>query len=274
MKRILFILIIFPVSHPAQNLHSPENKKLFADHLFCTKDYLRAIFEYQSIIYEFADDTIEYKIALGFEKINNFDAAAEKFRIIPASSVFFTNAKLHYLKSLIQLEKFNDLSELNDGKLSLSELKLLNLAYLLNSKAAIHNEEFLFTFDQSEREEIQIFYEWKKDPSYKSPFIAGLLSTIIPGSGKIYTGELSEGLTAFMLNGLLGFLSYNNFKNDHNLRGWLFAGAGLFFYTGNIYGSAISANRYNIRIENEYSERIKNYMESKKYYTEEYEFCD
>lgn len=274
MKRIFFILIIFPSIQLAQNFHSMENKKLFADHLFCNKDYLRAILEYQSLTFELPDDTIEYKIALGFEKINNIDAAAEKFRNIPAGSVFFTNAKLHYLKSLIQLEKFNNLFELEAGNLSLSELKLLNFAYLFDSKTIIQKEEFLFAFNQNEKKEITVFYEWKKNPPYKSPLIAGILSTIIPGSGKIYTGQLSEGLTALMLNGLLGFLSYNNFKNDHNLRGWLFAGAGLFFYTGNIYGSAISANRYNVKIENDFRESIKNYLEQKNYYTEEYEFCD
>lgn len=274
MKIIFFILIIIPSIQLAQNFHSMENKILFADHLFCNKDYLRAIFEYQSLALELPDDTIEYKIALGFEKLNRFDSAAEKFRNIPPGSVFFANAKISYLKSLFQLEKFNNLSELDSRNLSLSELKLLNLASLLDSKTIIKKEEFIFAFDQSERNEITVLYEWKKNPPYKSPLVAGILSTIIPGSGKIYTGQLSEGLTALMLNGLLGFLSYNNFKNDHNLRGWLFAGAGLFFYTGNIHGSAISANRYNVKIENDFRESIKSYLEQKNYYTEEYEFCD
>lgn len=274
MKKILFFIIIIPVIQFAQNFHSPENKKLFADHLYCSGDYLRAVLEYQSLPDKIINDSIEYKIALGFERLNRFDEAAQSFRNITSDSKFFFDSKLHFLKSRIKSGDYDLTANQNNDSLSLAELKLINFSYLLSSKSLLDKKTFLFPFDQFEKAETEIFYEWKNDPPFKNPLVAGILSALVPGSGKIYTGQISEGLTALLLNGLFGFLSYNSFKNDHNVRGYIFAGAGIFFYAGNVYGSAISANRYNQKAEQEYFESIKEYLEQKNYYSDEYEFCD
>lgn len=274
MKKILFFIFAASTLQLAQNFHSPENKKLFADHLYCGGDYLRAVLEYQSLADNIINDTIEYKIAIGLERLSRFDEAAQIFRSINLNSEFYFNSKLHFLKSKIKLGEYDLNSNQNDDSLSLTELKLMNISYLLSSKSLLDKETFLFPFNQIERTETAIYYEWKKDPPYKNPLVAGILSALVPGSGKIYTGQISEGLTALVLNGLFAFLSYNSFKNDHNIRGYIFAGAGIFFYAGNVYGSAISANRYNQKAEQEYFESIKQYLEQKNYYTYEYDFCD
>ncbi len=125
-----------------------------------------------------------------------------------------------------------------------------------------------------EKPEAIDLYDWKKNPSYKSPFLAGVLSSLIPGSGKIYADQLSEGLTALVLNSLFAFLSYNNFKHDHNFRGWVFAGVGAFFYAGNIYGSVSAAHLYNSKMDYEYKEGLKQFLEFNNYFIEDYDFCN
>jgi TM2 domain-containing membrane protein YozV len=98
------------------------------------------------------------------------------------------------------------------------------------------------------------------------------MSALIPGSGKIYLGEIGDGITAFIATSLLAFLSYDNFSHNHNFRGWLFAGLGFFFYAGNVYGSVAAAQIYNAKVDYEYNLNLKEYLKSKNYFLEESEF--
>jgi TM2 domain-containing membrane protein YozV len=41
---------------------------------------------------------------------------------------------------------------------------------------------------------------------YKSPFIAGLLSLIIPGLGQAYNGQIIKGIAIFALTGVIWFI--------------------------------------------------------------------
>lgn len=274
MSRIILIFLVSSQFILSQSLHSPENRKLFADHLFCNDDYLRAILEYDEYLKYYSNDTISFKIALGYSKIENYNEAAVRFQSISPQSEFYLTSRLEYIKSKIKAEDFTSVVGYHNSRTSVTELKLINISYLLSEMALPVRESFLIPFNDSEKQELQTLHELKNNPPYKSATTAGLLSALIPGSGKIYTGQISEGITAFLLNGLFAFISYNNFKNNHNARGWIFAGVGAFFYAGNIYGSAVSARVYNSRFDFEYGEQVKQYLESQNYFIDEYEFCN
>jgi len=108
----------------------------------------------------------------------------------------------------------------------------------------------------------------KKKPPYKSEELAGILSAIIPGAGKIYTQDYGDGITAFLLTGLFGYLVYTNFGHNHATRVWIFTALGVGFYAGNIYRSVASAQIFNARINFEFDEGVKLYLEEKKlFYT-------
>lgn len=272
IRIFLFVIISINCSY-SQNFHLPENRKLFADYLFCSEDYLRAVIEYEEYIKHFNNDTVLFKIAFGYSKIENFNQAAELFNKISTQSDLYYIARSEYLKSLLLAENFESFTSIDPKEVSITELKLINSAYLLNGLKLPDKNGFLLPFSDSEKNEMLKFYKFKKEPPYKSPFLAGLLSSLVPGAGKIYTNQISEGLTSLVLNGLFAFLSYNNFKNDHTTRGWIFAGVGAFFYAGNIYGSVVSANIYNQRVDYEYKENVKVFLETHNYFIERYEFC-
>lgn len=274
MKKIIFILLTCLTSITAQNFHSPQNKKLFADHLFCEGDFLRAVLEYQEYPDHIANDTILFKTAYGYKNLERFDEAEIWFNSIPESSVFYDNSKLLFLEALVKQKKFEFVIQQETAATGIDELKIIYLSNLINSNIVIDKHKFISAFKDEEVKEVRKFYEYKIDPPYKSPVAAGILSALIPGSGKIYTGQLSEGLTAFVITSLFAFISYNNFAHDHNVRGWLFAGAGAMFYAGNVYGSAVSAENYNIKIDYEYNRNVLDYLDSKKYYTDDFNFCD
>ena len=90
------------------------------------------------------------------------------------------------------------------------------------------------------------------DISYKSPALAGVFSTVLPGSGYIYSGRVKEGLSAFLINGLLGAGIYSLFKNDNVGMGVLSSLVAAPFYLGNIVGSINATHLYNNKVKQVY----------------------
>jgi putative component of membrane protein insertase Oxa1/YidC/SpoIIIJ protein YidD len=79
---------------------------------------------------------------------------------------------------------------------------------------------------------------------HKSPTTAGLLS-IVPGAGYAYTGHTQTAISAFLLNGLLGYATYSSIDNGNYGLGILTGIFNLAFYIGNISGAVRSAHRFN-----------------------------
>jgi hypothetical protein len=83
----------------------------------------------------------------------------------------------------------------------------------------------------------------------KSSVAAGLLSAVVPGSGKIYAGRMRDGLFAAGLTAFFSLQCYDGFRRYgyRSLKGWLFSIIALDFYAGNIYGSVIETRSFNHR---------------------------
>ena len=68
MKKFIFIILLITAQAAAQDIKTPDNFftpaniKSFADHLFCTRDYLRAVEEYKRYLKFVPDDSIKFKI--------------------------------------------------------------------------------------------------------------------------------------------------------------------------------------------------------------------
>lgn len=78
-----------------------------------------------------------------------------------------------------------------------------------------------------------------------SPAVAGALSTVIPGAGRIYAGRRAEGVSAFLMTGAAIWQSVAGFRDRGraSLRGWISGSMGLVLYTGGIYGSCSAASQ-------------------------------
>ena len=82
-------------------------------------------------------------------------------------------------------------------------------------------------------------------PYKKSPVVAGVLSTLVPGLGKIYSGNKYQGYTAFAANILLAAQTAESFYKSGLKSSRFILTAGLFtvFYAGNIWGSAATVKK-------------------------------
>lgn len=81
----------------------------------------------------------------------------------------------------------------------------------------------------------------------KSPVAAVLLSAVIPGSGRWYTGSWNAGFMTLLTIASLGAAAWytgNSYGWD-NWRPWVFSGMAVFSYTVELYGVAKSAVRVN-----------------------------
>lgn len=280
MKVLLFQIII-SAAVLAQNINfnSPENIRLFADFLFCDRDYLRAIDEYEKYLSYSDEDTIRFKIALAFSAIGDQYNAIKNFNSLQETSKLYQISRIEELKSLFNLKQFSQLNskanELNQLKSDYSDIakKIVNLSYLLNNESMPSEKIFLEPFDVQEKTIVQNFYFQKTNPDYKSEVLSGVYSAIIPGLGKIYTENYSDGITSFLLTGLFSYLAYTNFNNDHPVRAWIFTLAGAGFYAGNVYGSIASAQIFNAKINFDFINDVYSFIEEKKYFIPEYDFC-
>lgn len=79
---------------------------------------------------------------------------------------------------------------------------------------------------------------------YKSKLRAGLYS-IVPGAGYVYTGYYQTAISAFIVNSLLGWGSYQAFKSKNTGLGILGGLLALGWYSGSIYGSIERVDAHN-----------------------------
>ena len=90
----------------------------------------------------------------------------------------------------------------------------------------------------------------------KSSLLAGVMSCIIPGSGKIYAGKTGEGIASLIATTGFGLITWENYRKlgISNVKTIFFGSIFAANYVSNIYGSVISVRI----IENEYKDAKHN----------------
>ena len=275
---ILLIFLIIPLTTDHcqlttdNNFFSPYNRLKFGDYLYKDKDYLRAANEFKEYLKVYSNDTVQFKFANSFFKIGRFTEAADNFKGLFFSSSLSEEARLMFYESNFFQNDFKTFRELAEQENYQSlkyrqEIERLKFTTYFFDNAVLPNENVLLEpFPDSAQTQLSKFFNQKKFPRQKSLTTAVILSTFLPGAGKIYTGEIGDGITALITTALSAYMAYTNFKADHQFRGWLFTGLTAFFYGGNIYGSAASAQIYNARIRFNFSNEVKIYFEQRNYF--------
>lgn len=92
----------------------------------------------------------------------------------------------------------------------------------------------------------------------KRPILAAVFSSVIPGSGKLYTRRKGEALAAIFMNTMLGVVAWENYRKKGPESATFIVSATVFgvFYLGNIYGSYYSVKRDKEIRQKEWNEKI------------------
>lgn len=273
MTRLLmirvFALLLLPgylLAQESENLYEGDNAQKFAAYLYETKQYPLAAREYERLRFVNPQDTFLQK-----RLIDSYAYSGQKSFAMSRLLSFYEQplampASLGntYTKLLYQDRAFKEMKQFTQGSLTLSQDEKWIWSGIQSYQ--------LRDFDAASREISRINLEnWANLQSLpglidnaskmkrKSPFVAGLFSTVIPGSGKFYTKNWADGVIAMIFIGTAAWQSYRGFnQNGINSRyGWIFGTLGTGYYLGNIYGSQKAAKIYNQKLYQDIDDRIE-----------------
>ena len=273
---IIFLTLTFLSCVAAEEpieYYAPENVRKFADFLYEQGDYLRAAGEYERYLFYQPQESeqIRYRIALCYRFSGAMEQAVQNFqtllRMHPeggfVSRAYYQIGATYFLQDQFsQSARFlhQTLSRITDTRQHAEAQQLIGLSYLMQKQWSEAGEVFK-TLQGSEvtsvGQKAVVYHNFAKAGTRlptRSPFLAGVLSTIIPGAGRLYTGRLSDALNALMVVSITGWQAYDGFRRDgiSSVKGWTLGTISGIFYVGNIYGSVISARVYNRRIADEF----------------------
>ena len=215
-------------------------------------------------------DSVNYYLGKTYYYLDIPDSAKNYFGKVNNESSLFTESFI--LKSFISLSDDdtctvqNDLNIIQTNDTQLQEFILFTKAsaYLLQRDTLSFSKcknSFTNNYPVLTESENKLISIKNNLPNYhKSGFLAGTLSAIIPGLGKIYAGKTKQGLVSFFPIVFLGLQAYEVFasKNGGLKSPWFIANAGLFavFYIGNIWGSALSVSVKRKELQHEVNDQI------------------
>ena len=262
----LFPVLIAAIADSSPiNYYQPTNIRKFADYLFVQGDYLRAAGEYQRYLFSqpaALDNDILRRIAESYRLGGQPDRAVQFLQTQPDSNA--TRYELgatyflmeRYDKSVRFLKESQNLFQ--GGEYRWKAQILIGMNTLMQKRwerAVQHFDQFdLSGVAAAADHRVSIYKRYAEEgkalPS-KSPLLAGFLSTVLPGSGRVYVGRLNDALLTVFFLGVLGWGTYDGFAENgvSSRKGWTLGTLGGIFYLGNIYGSVVAAQTHNRRTE-------------------------
>lgn len=107
-----------------------------------------------------------------------------------------------------------------------------------------HQRTFRYTSYalSAEEKHFDLYYQKLRTQKHRSPVIAGILSALLPGAGKVYAGKSKQGIAALLPILTLGLLTLEGLRKDgpKSIRFLGFGSLFTVFYAGNIWGSALA----------------------------------
>ena len=103
---------------------------------------------------------------------------------------------------------------------------------------------------------LNAIWDEHKNHRKKSPLLAGIMSAVIPGSGKIYAGKTGSGIAAMPGTVSFGLITWENYHKSGiaDAKTIIFGSIFAVNYVSNIYGSVVSVKI----IEEEHENNVHN----------------
>jgi hypothetical protein len=264
---LLVFLLSFATPVFTQNSDSCNLK--FINHLVNKGNYEEALFLLDStdcLSFEL-NDSIYYLRGWSLYSLKRLLPSSENLIKVRPASEFYLKSHFFAAYNYIYTGKYNNAFQtLSDISLSSAEhisLKNFELAgiYLLKGDTVRFEESFGKTDNSfygisESSDNLHKIIDDLTNHKKRSPVIAGLLSGIIPGSGKLYSGKRGEAVSSFIATTALGLITWENYRKSgmKSFNTIAFGTAFAFSYAANIYGAILTVNI----IETEYRENVKN----------------
>lgn len=256
LSNFLIILFFIAVRVNGQDLFNEENTSRFADYLFKTQQFNLAAQEYERLVF-LAPKNSGYKLSLvqSYRYAGDLTSAQNRLTLFCGDSLYRINQLFgtEYLKiALIQNNMSNAQYFIKHNSKLDENVKqhYQTCIYLMESKW-IKADSVIRKYPGIDPTLVKLTDKAMHLKS-KSPFLAASLSTVLPGSGKVYCGYWKDGLISLLFVGANAWQAYRGYTKigPRSAHFYIFGGLTLGFYLGNIYGSQKAAKRHN-RIAND-----------------------
>lgn len=249
-----FVWLVLITNLQAQNIFDANHTLQFAQYLKQRGQFDLAAIEYERLVFMLPEnDSLKEHLLDCYILDQNFQAVQR--RALQFQSNKIEAAKLYHSYAsfaLLSDQQFETASQFLNSKNNLSDPQKYYYqawSYILQD----NYKEAQTILDQFKTNNAFLGLRTVQEESLKlprkKPLVAGLLSAVIPGSGKWYAHERKDAIVGFISIAALTYQAYRGFRKDgqKSVYGWISAGLGAGFYLGNIYGSAKSAKRFNKR---------------------------
>lgn len=205
-------------------------------------------------------DTLSFLRGWTLYQLKELDKASEWLAAVPKDSPFYEKSLFYSTAVSAHLGDYSTpvapLEAYQGPYAELKGVQLAGLALLRDDPAAFKlaatsfgYSDFALTEAETKLGEI---YKYRYETKPKSPWLAAAASAVVPGLGKVYAGNIGEGIASFLIVGALGAITAEHWVKD-GPQDWKTIVPGVVcagFYIGNIYGSYMSVSISNDRILN------------------------
>jgi hypothetical protein len=264
----LFIFILFGPNHylcHSQDLYNKEHSQEYAEYLSSSQQHALAAEEYERLVY-FDNSSVGYKYKLikSYRLSGNLKSGIKRIYSIYGKSLDTVPQML--ASEFVKLQLLTDSLTVAGSFIRHSKLSPENKAVFQSYNLLLigqYKEASLFAGESATiypafPSAVLNLSQKAAKIKLKNPFIAAGFSAIVPGTGKFYTRNWSDGLFSILFVAGNAWQAYRGF-NEHGIKsgyGWAFASLSASFYIGNIIGSAKAAKRYNKNKKNEVDNQV------------------
>ena len=203
-------------------------------------------------------DSLHYLRGWTHYSLSDFKRATEEFQRVGVGCEFYPKSAFYGTISHLTLgnreEAKNSLNNFAATPQASAYKELLaferaGIALLEGDTKAYNTLQQEFTYTNfALAEQQRIFDEIAaQQPRNLSPWVAGVASAIVPGLGKIYAGNLGEGVASFLMVGIFAGLTAESWVKAGTPNNWrtiTYGTIGSLLYIGNIFGSVASVKIY------------------------------
>jgi hypothetical protein len=269
----LIALFFFMLSFPCQGQNDslPGLDMTFTRYLIDNNQYREAEFVIDKYLaapegLQFIDTARYLKGIINYQQMKLGESADYFSKVSPTSGYFQLSRFLagyefaHLNDTGSSRQMFLGVAPSDSLLLELKNFQLASLSLLNKDLNAYRNYSGLLTYNyfqlKDQEDAVADIYNKTVNFKEKSPLLAGTMSAIIPGTGKMYAGKLGEGVTALLGLGILGAITYENYvkAGPRNVKTITFGSLFGIFYVSNIYGSVYSVKVY----RDEYYKSVRN----------------
>jgi len=254
--------------------HTYKAELKFSQHLINQNLYPEAAFVLQELAHKTElstnqRDTINYYLGFSYYNMQELEASAEYFLQVGKQSPFHYQSQFFAAFNHTFNHKYiagdsilQQLQTTDTLLLALKNFQQSGLALLQRDFSAFEQYAHRYTFAHfqfsKEEENMYTYYERLQKVKRRSPWVAGMLSAVIPGVGRMYAGKVKHGVASLISVSFLGAQAYENIRKRGIKNAWSILYTGLFgvFYVGNIWGSALTVHVQNQEINNAINQQI------------------